>query len=254
MIPHPDTPDGELLATKVATYVTLTESGRIRYRTTPDQAPGPLLYLAGCDSGNVVCIREDIGEETARAIEALAEDEPPLRDRDSTPVHSDDYVDLLSREAKVQQWNSGLVYTFPDDFRYNHDVNLVRSDTPEGDRLVARFAEQGMPEELVAQGFVDTSEFWAPWCMAFDGDEIASIAFTVGRGPASADVSAEAGVNTMPRFRGRGFASAATAGWASHHSIRGRTLFYSTQRANAASQRVAERLGLRFIGASFTVT
>ncbi len=254
MIAHPDTPDGELLALKIATHFVLTESSRIQYRTTPHQAPGPLLYLAGCESGNVVCIREDIKEETARAIEALVADELPLRDRDSAPIHLDDYVELLSREATVKHARSGLVYTFPNDFRYDHDVPLIRSDTPEGDRLVARFAEEGMPEELVAQGFVDTGELWAPWCMALDGDEIASIAFTVGRGPASADVSAEAGVTTMPKFRRRGFGSEATAGWGSHPALRGRTLFYSTDRTNVASQRLAERIGLRFVGARLVVT
>jgi predicted GNAT family acetyltransferase len=103
---------------------------------------------------------------------------------------------------------------------------------------------------MVEMKFVDVGELWAPWCVALDGDEIASIAFTVGTGPASAEV----GVATMPAFRGRGFAAAATAGWAAHEALRGRRLFYSTSWSNVSSQRVTERLGLRFIGTRFTIT
>jgi predicted GNAT family acetyltransferase len=106
-----------------------------------------------------------------------------------------------------------------------------------------------MPEALVALGFVDVGEFWAPWCVALEGDEIASIAFAARLGPAGA----ETGVATVPALRGRGFAAAATAGWASLPALDGRTLFYSTSRTNLSSQRVAQRLGLRFIGATFSI-
>ena len=103
---------------------------------------------------------------------------------------------------------------------------------------------------MLALGFVDGGELWAPWCVALHQDEVASIAFAARLGPSAT----ETGVTTVPAFRGHGFAAAATAGWVSLPSLRGRALFYSTSRTNVSSQRVAQRLGLRFLGASLDIT
>ncbi len=144
-----------------------------------------------------------------------------------------------------------MIYCFPDHLGDEHDVTLIRSDTPEGDRFLASLADdQAMPQTFVALGFVAATDIWAPWCIALHQGEIASIGMTARTGP----TGAEAGVVTVPALRGRGFATAATAGWASLQSLHGRALFYSTQRTNVSSQHVADRLGLRFIGASLRLT
>ena len=244
-----DPSDRDLLAIETATIFALTDSGRILRRNTPDHEAGPRFHLAWCTSGNVVRIRHDVGERTARAIETLAAGEPAFRDPDLAPVHLDDYVRILTAEAPVEKCDMGLIWTFPDRLDYEHPAALVRSETLAGDSLLARLTERGMPEALVALGFVDISEFWAPWCVALHGDGIASISFTVGVGEASAEV----GVTTIPEFRGRGFAAAATAGWAALPAHGGRTLFYGAAKTNVSSQRVAQRLGLRQIGACLAI-
>jgi RimJ/RimL family protein N-acetyltransferase len=198
----------------------------------------------------MVQLRHDVGEATAQALERLALDEPAFCDPDSRPVHHDDYLRLLAAEGPVETCDGGLIWTFPERLHYEHPARLVASDTPDGDGLLARLTEQGMPEPLAAAGFVDVGELWAPWCVAFGGGDIASIAFTPGLGPASA----ETGVYTAPNYRGRGFASVATAGWAALPALEGLTLFYATTRTNVSSQRVAQRLGLRFIGVYFAIT
>ena len=195
-------------------------------------------------------MRQDVGERTARALDSLAASEPPLRNHDSTPVHIDDYLWLLAAEAPVGRHDMRWIWTFPDRLDYEKPAELVSSDSIAGDRLLTRLSGRGMPGDLAALGFVDVGEFWAPWCVALDGAEIVSIAITSGLGPASAEV----GVTTVPEFRGRGFAAAATAGWASLPANRGRILFYGTGRSNASSQRVTQRLGLRPIGTSLSIT
>ena len=242
----PDAGDGDLLDIHVATLFVLTDSGRIQYVNDPDRSVGPRLYLAGSESGNVVRVRHDVGEETARAINALVAKEPPLGDWDSTPIYLDNYVELLASEAPVEHRSAGLIYCFPDHLEYKHDVTLVSSDTPEGDRLHARIEDRGMPQALVALGFVVAANVWAPWCIALYQGEIASIGMTARIGPAGAEI----GVNTVPALQGRGFAAAATAGWASHSLLQGRALFYGTQRTNFSSQRVTDRLGLHYIGSN----
>ena len=242
--------DHDLLALEASVLFVMSDSGRVVCENSSDRSAAPRLSLAGCASLNIVRVRDDVDEKTSQAIESLAATEPALREPESTPVHIDEYVELLAAEAPVEDFGSGLIWTFPERLAYEHSATLVASDTAEGYRLLARLAEEGMPAALVAAGFVDVGEFWAPWCVALDGDEIASIAFAARLGPAAA----ETGVFTVPAYRGRGFAAAATAGWARLPALRERTLFYSTSRANLSSQRVTQRLGLRFMGASFQIT
>lgn len=240
--------DFELLEIQAATMFVPAAGDRILRENDPDRSPGPRLYLGGCVTGNIVRIRHDVGDETARAITALAAEEPPLLDADHPPRHLNEYVCLLEAEEPVRERAAGLVYQLSGGIAYERrqDVPITFSGTPEGDRLLQALAEQGMLRTLVEVGFVAVTEFWEPRCVGFSGGEIASIAFAARLGPAGAD----AGLNTMPRFRGQGFGPAVAAAWASHPSLSGRTLFYSTDRTNRASRSVAEKLGLRFIGAS----
>lgn len=188
--------DRELLAIDVATLFITAGSGRILHDNAPNRSAGPRLYLAGCKLGNVVRIRQDVGEETARAIERIAASEPPLCD--STPVHLDKYLQLLASEAPVEHWDTGLIWTFPKRLAYEHKAALVGSETPEGARLLARLKEQGMPPAMAALGFKEINDLWAPWCVALHEDEIASVAFSARLGPAGA----ETGVARFRRFEG----------------------------------------------------
>ena len=240
----------ELLAIESATIAVLSDTGRVLQGASPERSPAARFALSRSRAGNVVRLRHDVGEETAQAIERLAAEEPPLDDPRSRPVYADEYARLLEDEAPAEDSGAGPIYVFPDRHDFVHPAPLVRSGTPEGDRLVARLDEHGMPQAMLDMKFVDTAELWPPWCIALDGDEIAAVAFTVGSGPGSVEV----GVATMPAFRGRGLAAAATAGWVALPAIRGLHRFYSTSWANVSSQRVTERLGLRFIGTRFTLT
>ncbi len=115
--------------------------------------------------------------------------------------------------------------------------------------MLARFAADGMSQPMIDSGFISVADLWEPWCIATDGDQIAAIASAARLGKGGAEI----GVYTFPEFRARGFAAAVTAGWSSLAVLDGRALFYSTSRTNRSSQRVAARLGLRMIGASFTI-
>ncbi|WP_239511383.1 GNAT family N-acetyltransferase [Burkholderia sp. JP2-270] len=67
------------------------------------------------------------------------------------------------------------------------------------------------------------------------------------------DVGAELGRATAPAFRGRGLTAAVTAAWSRLPSLRSRTLSYSTDSDNRASQRVASRLGLALRGMTLRI-
>ncbi len=66
---HPANDDRYLLLMYLSTGFVLTDSGHILHDNAPDRSAGPRLYPAGCTSGNVVRLRHDVGEATARAFE-----------------------------------------------------------------------------------------------------------------------------------------------------------------------------------------
>lgn len=89
-----------------------------------------------------------------------------------------------------------------------------------------------------------------PWAAVLDGGRVAALCHCARL----AESGAEAGVWTDPAFRGRGYAAAATAAWATTLAGSGRRLFYSTGADNLSSRRVAARLRLPLIGRLWTVS
>src|ERR1700688_2159560 len=221
----------------------MSGSGRIERQNDPDCSSGPRLFFAGCSQGNIARVRHDVEDQIALRLLAIAAEEPPWRDLDGLPQCLGNVTDLLSHGQPVVTIAPGVIYRLPNGLSYEHPATIVRGDSVEGEQLLARLAERGLPQSMLDAGFKGVGDFWEPWCAALAGDEIASIAFAARLG----DAGAEAGVYTFPGFRARGFAAAVTAIWSSLPSLDGRALFYSTQRSNRSSQRVASRLGLRLI-------
>jgi hypothetical protein len=162
----------------------------------------------------------------------------------------DKYIELLSYEAVAPQPRLEMSYVLPNDVAYQHDVRLICSDSPEGQELRVRLATEGIPTGLAEMRFTDVSAFWDPWCVALYDADVASVAFAARL----SETGACLGLATSPELRGRGYAAAATAGWARMPALRSRALFYSTGQTNISSQRVIARLGLRFLGASLELS
>ncbi|KKB08517.1 GNAT family acetyltraansferase [Devosia geojensis] len=231
------------------TLFRLTQDDRIEHENDPDLSTAPRLWLGGCAEGNIVGVRADVADDVARELEALAADEPPFL-HPETPVHFERYLAVLAEHRPVERHNFGMVYTLPNELPDPGAARLIGSDTPEGAALLQSLVKDGMPSGLCELGFRDTADFWPPWCAALVDGEIASIAFAARL----SEVGAELGLATAKAFRGRGMGAAATAGWSRLRPLQSRTLFYSTDRNNSSSQRVAERLGLRLRGATLRIT
>ena len=244
--------DRELVALRLSTAFVRDEAGRLLRSNSPDppdRLVAPRMYLAGCAEGNEVGFRYDIDPHVCAEIETLIRNEPPLIDVREAPVHREDYLGLLGGLSEVVSVRSGLLWTFPESVEYSSESPLIHSETAEGERLFERLRQEGTPKAMRDVGFKDVDEFWPPWCIALHEDEIASIAFAARRGPSAAEV----GVTTVPHLRRRGYATAATACWSRIPSLHGLPRFYSTDRDNTSSRHVAERLQLRYLGATFAI-
>jgi predicted GNAT family acetyltransferase len=87
-------------------------------------------------------------------------------------------------------------------------------------------------------------------CLAIvDHGRLASLCYSARNTP----VAAEAGVDTLEEFRGRGYAPAVVAAWARAVRREGRVPLYSTSWDNLASRSVARKLGLVMYGADFSI-
>jgi hypothetical protein len=238
--------DAELLAIQFQTALVLERSGRILATNDPDRSPAPRFALSGCASGNIYGVHADVSDGIAAQLMDLAASEPPFFDRLGAPRHLDRYIELLSYDAVAPQPRLEMSHVLPNDIAYQHDVRLICSESLEGQELRATLATKGMPLGLVEMGFTNVSEFWEPWCVALHHTDVASVAFAARL----SETGASLGLATSPELRGRGYAAAATAGWARMPALRSRALFYSTSQTNISSQRVIARLGLRFLGGS----
>lgn len=246
-MPH-DAYDLRLLEIDIETIFAISVDGRIVRQNFPDCSPGPRFFLAGCPAGNLARVRWDLEDRVAARVLDIAAKKAPWRDFDAMPACMSKIAELLA--AQHQALVPALIYELPNGLRYQGRARIVRGDSPEGERLLVRLAERGMPEYMVAAGFKSIADFWEPWCAALDGGDIASMCYAARLG----DKGAEAGVYTFQQYRARGLAAAVTASWSSLTALQDRALFYSTSKMNRSSRRVAARLGLRQIGASISIS
>ncbi|UTV58047.1 GNAT family N-acetyltransferase [Burkholderia arboris] len=230
------------------TLFRLRPDRRIERENDPGCSPGPRFWLGRCACGTLAGVRADVSADLADELTRMADSEPPLSDS-VQPAHLERY---LAQLAPVSHWNIGLVYALPNalEFDTGAHVALVDGNSDAGRQLRQSLSAHGMPDGLRSMGLCSIADLWAPWCAAVVDGEVVSVAFAARL----SDTGAELGLATAPAFRGRGLAAAVTAAWSRLPSLRTRTLFYSTDRDNRASQRVASRLGLVLRGTTLRVT
>ncbi len=231
------------------TLFVLSRWGRIERQGPPDNSAGPRLHWAACEGGARVRFGPAVSEETVARIEALAASAPAWVDPDLPHPCGPEITALLEREAPVASATTGPIFALPNGLAFPHPARLVRGDTDDGEALLGRLARGAWPAALAEAGFRGVEDFWRPWVVALDGEEIAAMAFAARLGARGAEI----GVYTFAPYRGRRLAAAVTAAWASLPGLAKRALFYSTLSENHSSRRVAARLGLTRIGASLSI-
>ncbi len=231
--------DLQLLELHVHALFTHDRNGRIREINEPRGDPAPRFFLARGRTGNLWRLRHDLPEETARRIDELAAAEPVGDDLSREPRNVHAFLALLAEVGEMPLVDSGPAYRFPDELPASHGVtrlmpshlHLLRSMISDPERTVREWAER------------------EPWVGVIEDGIVVSVAYSARL----TDPAAEAGVETLAAYRGRGHATAVVAEWARAVRATGRVPLYSTSWDNLASQAVARKLGLVHYGTDLSL-
>jgi hypothetical protein len=201
----------------------------------PARTPAPRFLLARSLRGHVARIGATVPDDQARRLMTMVNLLPIDCDL-STPITGLERVrDELATGDPNAREGGGPAYRFPESV--SHHLPVVR--LAEENRNLLR--------ETFPWLFQELPYWWPCFAVIVDGAAV-SVCFSSRRSCRAA----EAGVNTLPDFRGRGYAAAVSAAWANAVRRAGRIPIYSTGWDNHASQAVARSLGLKLFGSDVT--
>ena len=204
------------------TSYVLNDSGRILETREPNPSPGPRFVQFRSRTDCAWALRYDVPENIAATVAQLAQNEPPTKDLRILPVHAEEYLSLLGGRI---DW--GPTFLFPTETGIPFE-----SVTPIDDLSLLQRNFSGWTDEEIPRQ--------RPIMAVLQEGHAVSVCFCARR----SQIAAEAGLETAPEFRGRGFGPRVTAAWAD--AIRSLELIplYSTSWDNLASLSVARKLGL----------
>ena len=225
----------ELMRLHVGALFTHNAAGRMLRVNTPDGADAARFFLGRTIDGSVIHFRHDVDNETQIALEAAANDDP-VRALDS-PADSSRYEAILSRTAPIADTWVGPAFCFPNDLSEPGDTIRV---TDANAHVLRPLLEPWIPDVRIGQPLFAT---------VVDGQAV-SVCCSVRETSAAHEV----GVETVPSFRGRGYAARVVASWARALRDMGLVPLYSTSWTNEASRAVARKLGLIQFGSDLHIT
>ena len=232
--------DRELMELQAEALFTFDEEGRMLRINEPDGGPAPRFFLGRTKAGHVWRFRHDLSRELARVLEDLARSEPSSGALAEYPIGYERILATLGLDAGGEGTFCGPAFYFPGPLEWPANAVMI---TRENAALVGRLFSW-LPEHADR----DPGARGPLTVVVADGAAV-SVCFC-SRLTARA---AEAGVETLEAYRGRGYAGAAVAAWATAVRHSGRTPLYSTSWDNLASRAVARKLGLAMYGVDLSV-
>ena len=227
----------ELMAIHVRALFIHDANSRLLLVNEPDGGgPAPRLYLGRTRAGNLWRFRADLPASLIEELEALCVDEPAPAEFSPAPRHIEEYVRLLKTHAPVRKLYMGPAYHFTE---YPEPSRPLQAITETNAEML-----RGGFEELIAE-----LPAWQPFLAIVEEGRAVSVCRSVR----ITSEAHEAGVETLPDIRGKGYAKDVVAGWARAVRSLGAIPLYGTTWENAASQEVAKKLGLAKYGFDFHV-
>ena len=223
--------DEQLMRIHVATLFNCDSDSRILSLRRPWSRPGgpPRFFMGRTHGNNVWLFRHDIPDDLTHELEVLCLSEPSAKHLMRPPGIATAIRAALQTRGPITREYRGPAYLIPEGTQEPTDAALITKER--GRMLEAGFS--WMLPHLTAD--VDIG----PVTAAVVNGSAVSICYCARLSP----LGAEAGVETLEAVRGRGYATAAVAAWATAMRRRELLPLYSTSWENVASQRVAEKVG-----------
>jgi len=229
----------ELMDLHITTLFHIDPNGRLRSVNELDAPPAPRLFLGRTPVGNRWRFRHDLPIALVQHLEQLCQEEPASADHTRLPQNYQTITAALRAHAPIQAEYCGPAYWVPDAGAVPDNVVLITQTNG----------------QLLRAGF--------PWLVSLAQQrDSGPIAAAVAQGMAVAVCfcsrlpgrATEAGVETLDAFRGKGYATAAVAGWVAAVRQRGIMPLYSTTWTNHASQAIARKLGMVRYGEDWSIS
>jgi len=217
----------DLMRLHVEALFTHDANNRLLRGNEPSGAEAPRFFLGRTADGPVIRFRHDVDDETRHALEAAALESEANVAR---------FEEILARSAPVRNTWLGPAFSFPESSE-SIDVVHVTNDNAQ---VLEAFLRDWIADVRIGQ----------PLFATLVGGHAVSVCCTVRR---TSDAH-EAGVETVPAFRGHGYAAQVVAAWARAVREGGQTPLYSTSWQNEASCAVARKLGLIQFGSDLHIT
>lgn len=238
--------DLDYLALQIEALFVHNALGHITATNEPSPQPAPRLFLGRTRTGNLWRLNADLPEATARTLTSLLAEEPISGDLRAPPRNRAALLATLDIAEAGAVITSGPAYFFP------NDIGSLSSNGTDVRRL--SYADIPLVDSMRGMGWTldtlpDEFEGWEPMLALFEDKGVVALAFSARNTPRAA----ECGVDTLPAYRGRGFAPAVVAAWARTVRASGRVPLYSTSWENSASQAVARKLGLVQYGVDLSI-
>jgi len=226
-----------LIEIQLDVLFTRNAGGQLIATRDPSPRPAPRVFIGRSVAGNAWAVHQDIDPTTRAELNRLLSAEPRLvaANFEQGPV-------CRARVREVLK---------PVDVEYRGPAYVLSEPLPHDDRAREVSASERSEWFDAFPWLAEEFEAVAPVVIAFEAGHPAAICHSP-RGLTAA--AAEAGVETVERFRGRGLATAAVACWARAVQRTGRLALYSTSWENTGSQAVARRLSARLYGEDWHIT
>lgn len=230
-----------MLELQLHTLYRITPNGRLQFVNEPGDAsdsPAPRLFMGRTAEGNLWRYHRDLPEAVITQLEPLCQSELVRSELAAAPQNSDAIRAILAEHAPITAEYRGPAYWIPVTVKPSPLATLLTD--AQLDLLPEEFAWVAEPGSYYSTG---------PVAAVIVADQVVSICFC-SRVPGRA---VEAGLETLPAFRGNGYAAAAVATWAAAVYTQGWQPLYSTSWTNLASQRVAQKIGAIQYGEDWSI-
>lgn len=228
----------QLLALHRETLFRLTRNGQMHAINEPGFPSPPRLWLGRTTAGNQWALRHDLPPALVTELEALCQTEPTPSDLRQPLAHTTAMKALLAEHAPIRNEYQGPAYWIPRGSVIAGAVTMINAANAE--LLNLHFTDLLEPDAYHEIG---------PVFAVIEGGHAVSVCFC-SRIPGQA---AEAGVNTHPDYRRRGYAAAAVSAWAAALHEQAILPLYGTSWVNHASQAIARKLGMVLYGEDWSV-